>query len=97
MCYLYSHFNALSGQNLEKNNLTAPFDNLIQEHSRELYKDYIDAISNSKQNIVPQLIHDAQHKISDILIGQEVSRITDRKSLIAQNFKELLNDRGDFL
>lgn len=85
--------NALCGQNLSKIIITAPFDNLIQEHGWELYKDYI--VSNSKQNIGPQLIHDAQDKIFGILIVQEVSRITDRNRLIAQSFKELLNERGD--
>lgn len=89
--------NALCGQYLSKIILTAPFDKLIHEHGWELYKDYIDGMSNSKQNISPQLIHETQDKIFDILIAQEVSRINYRNRLIAQSFKELLNERGDFL
>lgn len=89
--------NALCGQNLSKIILTAPFDNLIQEHGWEHYKDYIDVMANSKQNIGPQLIHDTQDKNSNILIVQEQSRITDCNRLIAQSFKELLNKRGDSL
>lgn len=87
--------NVLCEQNLSKIILTAPFDNSIQEHVWEHYKDNIDVMSNSKQNIDPQLIHDAQDKIFGILIVQEVSRITDLNRLIAQSFKELLNEQGD--
>lgn len=89
--------NVLCGQNLSKIILTAPFDNSIQEHVWEHYKDNIDVMSNSKQNIVSQLIHDVQDKIFVILNAHEESRITNCNRLIAQSFKELLNKRGDSL